>query len=244
MECLDLLKKTFPNNKNLFKEGKILIIILGCFGDFDSIEYAQSIYRYLNVLKDNGINLFILGIGNSKSKTLFSSYTGIPEQNIEYVQDNKLHLRIKLSYRFYKKLTSMINILLMCAGINSNGTLKEVLRGYLGDKTASPIISDLDYIRTESFIIKTTLFRKMSNNRLLPFELATIRLNNMIEIILNWKNYIPNSRFLVQRGGTFLYNSKDELIYSFYAKALLLYSETMNKPLSYIEANTEINLGN
>tara|TARA_Y100001968_G_scaffold160001_1_gene146242 strand:+ start:254 stop:949 length:696 start_codon:yes stop_codon:yes gene_type:complete len=227
----------------LFNRGQVLIIILGCFGDFDSIEYAQSLYRYLGECKRNRISLFILGIGNSKSKEIFSNYTGIPNEYIEYTEDNNIHIELKLINPQHYKLSPEINMLLMCCGLNSKGTLKEVIRGYTGSKYSSNIVSiNNNYINNKYFKVNTSLFNFMiENNKLRPFELATIRLNNMIEIVLNWKLYIPDSKFLTQRGATFLYGNDQELKYKFFPKSLLIYSETMDLPLSYLDFNKEIN---
>ena len=246
MDYLKYFKEKFPTNENLFNPGKLLIIILGCFGDFDSIEYAQAVFKDLDNLKKNKVNIFIVGIGKSISKDFFSEYTGIPLSHIENVEDNTIHRELNLQNKNNKNLSPMINMLLMCSGINSPGTLKEVIRGYKGDNRSSPLIfTERKSIKTDGFRIKSSLFKKISNkDNLSPFELATIRLNNMIEIISNWKLYITNSEYLVQRGATFLYSSKKELCYTFFPKSLLIYSETMNKPLNFIETNTEIVLEN
>ena len=47
-------------------------------------------------------------------------------------------------------------------------------------------------------------FKKVfGDGYLRPFELATFRLNNMIEIIQNWSDYILNEEYLPQRGASF-----------------------------------------
>ena len=49
---------------------------------------------------------------------------------------------------------------MMCAGINSPGTLREVLRGYCGDKNAKPIFAYYDppwipvFLRRNEVLIK------------------------------------------------------------------------------------------
>ena len=47
-----------------------------------------------------------------------------------------------------------------------------------------------------------------------PFEMATLRLINMIEIISHWKIYMSKHELLTQRGGTFLIGENNELLYS------------------------------
>ena len=68
-----------------------------------------------------------------------------------------------------------------------------------------------------------------------PFELATLRLRNMIEVLNNWDIYVPRVEFLTQRGGTFLLGNDNELLYSYKAQGILCYSETMSAPLSFLE---------
>ena len=77
------------------------------------------------------------------------------------------------------------------------------------------------------------VFSKKQNLR--PFELATRRLINMIEILSNWNIYVPDPTFLTQRGATILLNEKDEVIYEFISESLLGYAKKMNEPLSFLD---------
>jgi len=77
------------------------------------------------------------------------------------------------------------------------------------------------------------VFSKKQNLR--PFELATRRLINMIEIISNWNIYVPDSSFLTQRGATILFSEKDEVLYQFISESLLGYSSNMSSPLSFLD---------
>ena len=49
-----------------------------------------------------------------------------------------------------------------------------------------------------------------------PFELATSRLINMIEVLKNWDTYFPYPSHITQRGGTFLFDSELNLLRLFY----------------------------
>ena len=71
--------------------------------------------------------------------------------------------------------------------------------------------------------------------KLRPFELATRRLMNMIEILSNWNTYVPDTTFLTQRGATILLNEKDDVLYEFVSESLLGYSSKMSSPLSFID---------
>lgn len=63
-----------------------------------------------------------------------------------------------------------------------------------------------------------------------PFELATVRLRNMVEVLRHWRTYVPRDDFLTQRGGTFLLESDDGLLYSYRDPGLLGFSATMARP--------------
>jgi len=67
-----------------------------------------------------------------------------------------------------------------------------------------------------------------------PFELATFRLNNMMEIIKNWSDYILNEKYLPQRGASFLLNNKNQVIYKFFSSDVLGYSSNMRNPTGFL----------
>jgi len=114
-------------------------------------------------------------------------------------------------------------LLLMCAGIGSPGTLAEVLRGYSGDRSAPE--------RLDSPLFALAGGRGFQR----PFELATVRLRNMVEVLGNWRTYVPSDAHITQRGGTFLLEADDTLLYSHRDRGILGFSETMNRPLAFLE---------
>jgi hypothetical protein len=68
-----------------------------------------------------------------------------------------------------------------------------------------------------------------------PFELATLRLRNMTEVLSNWKTYVPNGAYLTQRGGTFLFDKNGKLLYKHQDKGILGFADQMNRPLSFLD---------
>ena len=112
-----------------------------------------------------------------------------------------------------------------------------MLRGYLGDKNAKCVFRSDDDLKIGNIcLFKGKIFDAFSKQKTLrPFELATRRLMNMIEILSNWKIYVPDSSFLTQRGATILINENDEVLYKFISKSLLGYSSKMSAPLSFID---------
>ena len=127
-------------------------------------------------------------------------------------------------------------MLLMLSGINSFKTIKEVIRGYTGDRKAKPIYSEFDKIDVLKFLkfSGNSLKNFFGEGYLRPFELATFRLNNMNEIIQNWSDYILNEEYLPQRGASFLLNNKNQIIYKFFSKDVLGYSSNMRDPLWFL----------
>ena len=131
---------------------------------------------------------------------------------------------------------SNINMLIMLSGINSFKTIKEVFRGYTGDRNSNQIFYDEDHISLFNLIKFSGVFFKYTfgDGYLRPFELATYRLNNMIEILQNWRDYILDNKYLPQRGASFLLNDKDQIIYKYFSNDVLGYSSKMEDPLAFL----------
>ncbi len=220
-----------------FNGKRNLYIVLGLLGDFDSIEYTQCLVPYLDKLSKSNIQLSVVGIGNNDSKEYFCNYTKLPESYLKLTEDLDIHNQLKLSKGLCLPINPVLNLMLMCMGINSPGTLKEVLRGYVGDNTASNIFDKEEKIYfTNNIAFKASMFNTFGHeNALRPFELASLRLKNMIEVLANWNIYMPNHNYLTQRGGTFFIDENNHLLFSYYNKALLGFSKTMSKPLDYLD---------
>ena len=218
-----------------------LIIFMGLLGDFDSVEYAINLSKFLKGTEfKKKLDVFIIAIGNDKGKDKFCKYTGFPEKNIKTVKDNEIHKLVGASEGLNIGFGGWINMFLMLSGIGSSNTLKEVLRGYTGDKRSYQIYESQDEINLFNiFKFSGKLFEKtFGKDYLRPFELATFRLQNMIEIIQNWNDYILNPEFLPQRTSTFLIdNDKNEIIYQHISKDVLNYSEKMNRPMDFLNQN-------
>ena len=171
------------NGKKKFK----LIVLFGWLGDFDSFEYAINLKNFIDNHQDKNLDIFAIAIGNQNGKEKFCDFTGFREENLKVVTDNQIHNNLKISRGLDIGLGGWINMLLMLSGINSLNTIKEVIRGYTGDRNAKHIYSDndkIDILRLINF--SGDSFKKIfGDGYLRPFELATFRLNNMSEIIQN-----------------------------------------------------------
>lgn len=232
---INLIEYYGLNNKDKYK----LIVITGLLGDFDSLEYAQKLSKFIELQQEEKIEMLFLGIGSKIGKEKFSNFTGIPTDNLKITQNNDLHNKLGIHKGLDVGLGTWINMLLMLSGIYSSKTIKEVIRGYTGDKDAKEIFEEsnqvniLNIFKFSGNLFKTTF----GEGYLRPFELATYRLINMIEILGNWNDYILDANLLPQRGATFLLNPNGELIYDYFAKDILSYSEDMREPLKFLSKN-------
>ena len=127
-------------------------------------------------------------------------------------------------------------MLIMLSGINSLKTIKEVIRGYTGDRNSKQIFNDEDHINLLNLIKFSGVFFKYTfgDGYLRPFELATYRLNNMLEILQNWNDYILDNKYLPQRGASFILDDKDQIIYKYFSNDVLGYSSEMRDPLAFL----------
>ena len=216
-----------------------LITLLGLLGDFDSFEYAINLKNFIKNNQNKDIDIFAIAIGNAIGKEKFCKFTGFPNKNLEIVSDNKIHSDLMISKGIDLGFGGWFNMLTMLSGVNSLKTIKEVIRGYTGDRNAKQIFSDFDDINLFKIIKIPGSFFKYTcgEGYLRPFELATFRLKNMIEIISNWDDYILNSDYLPQRGATFILNGKNQIIYKYFSNDVLGYSPRMEDPLGFLSEN-------
>ena len=219
-----------------------LLIFMGLLGDFDSIEYAINLAKFIkNKQFSKELDVFIVAIGKEGGKDKFCKFTGFSKKNLRTVENNDVHKLVGASEGLNIGLGGWINMFLMLSGIGSPNTLKEVLRGYTGDINSNQIYNSHDQINIFNlFKFSGKAFDKtFGGNYLRPFELATFRLKNMIEIIQNWNDYILDTEFLTQRVSTFLINDQNEIIYKYISTDILNYSEKMNKPIDFLSQNLD-----
>ncbi|MGK7897969.1 MAG: peroxiredoxin-like family protein [Xenococcus sp. (in: cyanobacteria)] len=222
---------------------RLLVLIWSQLGDFDSLEYALVLQRESAKLQAQGITIRAIGIGDRESGQKFCEYTGFPPQCLFVDSKAQIHQQLELYPGLSLKVPGLstgqnawLNLMLMCAGIGSPGTLAEVFRGYKGDRQAPQLFADEEVIRgTPLPSMKGSFFRFAGGNGFQrPFELATLRLQNMTEVLSNWKSYVPNSAYLTQRGATFLFDSEGKLLYEHRDRAILGFAENMSLPLSFL----------
>lgn len=125
-----------------------LVLILPQLGDFDSLEYAWWLQREAQQLQAQGIAIRAVGIGNRTSGQKFCNYTGFPADCLFVDPTAQLHQTLNLYSGLSLKLPGLspsanawLNLILMCAGIGSPGTLAEVFRGSGGDNEAESLLN-------------------------------------------------------------------------------------------------------
>ena len=240
LECVgDGKLETILNNENK----PALVLLWSQLGDFDNLEYAWWLKKESEKLQAKEIIVKAVGIGDRDSGIKFCQYTGFEPECLYVDPTAELHRQLDL-YRGLKlkfpglstKTSAFINLMLMCAGIASPGTLSEVFRGYKGDRHAPQLISNDEVIKdTPLPAIKGSLFKLAGGEGFQrPFELATLRLRNMTEVLSNWNTYVPDASYLTQRGGTFLFDADGKLLYEHRDRNILGFAANMSDPLKFI----------
>ena len=226
------------------KASNTLVLLWSQLGDFDNLEYAWWLKRESAKLQAKQIIVKAIGIGDRQSGIKFCQYTGFPQKNLYVDPTAELHRQLDL-YRglnlklpgLSAKTSAFVNLMLMCAGIASPGTLSEVLRGYKGDRSAPQLIDNDEVVKdTPLPNIKGSVFKLVGGeNFQRPFELATLRLRNMTEVLSNWNTYVPDPTYLTQRGGTFWFDPAGKLLYEHRDRHILGFAANLSKPLSFLD---------
>ena len=100
-----------------------LVLLFSQLGDFDSLEYAQALVPALPSLDRAGIRLLAIGIGDSAGAERFATFTGFPHDRLQVESDAQLHRACGLYEGLATGAGAWPDLLLMCAGFGSPGTL-------------------------------------------------------------------------------------------------------------------------
>lgn len=222
---------------------RVLVLVWSQLGDFDTVEYAAWLKREEEWVSQQNLDIRAIAIGNVESGKLFCEYTGFPEAHLFLDPTAQIHRELGLYPGLTVKVPGVsetgnawVNLFLMCAGIGSPGTLKEVFRGYLGDRNAPQLIAPDEVVQARPLpAIKGSFFDRAGGSGFQrPFELATVRLKNMAEVLGKWNTYVPDARYMTQRGGSFLFDADRTLKYEHRDRGILGYAENMSRPLSFL----------
>ncbi|HIK17733.1 MAG TPA: AhpC/TSA family protein [Leptolyngbyaceae cyanobacterium M33_DOE_097] len=222
---------------------RFLVLVLPQLGDFDSLEYAWWLQRYAKQLQAAKLTIRAIGIGDRSSGEKFCTFTGFSPDALFVDPTAELHQKLGLYSGLSLKLpvlspgqNAWLNLMLMCAGIGSPGTLREVFRGYRGDRQAPQLIADDEVVKAAPLPpLKGSFFKLAGGSGFQrPFELATLRLRNMAEVLGNWKTYVPDATHMTQRGGTFLFDRNGDLLYEHRDRGILGFAANMSHPLAFL----------
>lgn len=223
-----------------------LVLIWSQLGDFDTLEYAWWLQREKARWQERGICVSAIGIGDRSAGERFCQYTGFAPEMLSVDPTAEIHRQLGLYAGTTFKLPGLspqsnafVNLMLMCGGIGSKGTLAEVLRGYTGDRKAPQLIEAAEVIHAKPLPpLKGSFFNVAGGEGFQrPFELATIRLRNMVEVLSNWNSYVPDGTYLTQRGGTFLFDNSGKSIYEHRDRGILGFADDRSNPLSFLFAD-------
>lgn len=223
-------------SKPVVGSGRRLIAFLTHFGDLSSWEYAQQLRLQIDDLKAQGVEVIAIGIGGEVAAKEFAKNTMFPTDCLYFDASAQCCAALGFEPGFGRSsvtdaqsngLSPYLRLLPMLLGIGSPGTLGKVIYGYFGDRSYDPkwTVETLKSTATGSFpYVDPATFDALGDGYLRPFELATVRLQNMIGILGQWGTLIPdNQDLVVQQGGTLVMDG-EETVYRFDDKGILVYT--------------------
>lgn len=126
-----------------------LLVFLTHLGDLASFELAQQIKHYLpqlisfprtSEMNSSGLQLCVVAPGSIDNAQKFCDLTGFPMKYLHLDPSGDLYKMLGFYSGFLGDvgfINPYLKFLPMLAGIGSPGTIPEVLRGYVGDSSAS-----------------------------------------------------------------------------------------------------------
>jgi len=251
---------------------RALVVVMPQLGDFDSAEYAEFLSAVTADLDEASVDLRVIGIGGVGSALQFSNFTGLPIRFLRVDPTAEVHGKLGLHRgpgwdvpdwfptSVLEAFANMVgadvtaanavarawlNYMAMCAGIAAPGTLAEILRGYVGDRSAPERLAQDEIVRAGPIAIRGARdvkigpieyqnFWKDEEGYQRPIELATVRLRAMVEVLSNFGEYVPDQQHLDFRGATYIFED-GQAVYEYRDRGVLTYSETMPRPLLFLE---------
>ncbi|CAL6293003.1 unnamed protein product [Bathycoccus prasinos] len=207
---------------------RTIVLFLTQLADFDSWEQAKFIVNDLPRLEAANVNVIAFGLGSVQAGEQFCERTKFPKEKLIVTSTSRLYRKMEYSPGFGDalpvKLPGMVKLLVMCAGIGSPGTLKTVISGYFGSKNKPPVLvegSNADVPEVRKLMDAT-----LGAEYLRPFEMATLRLANMTEILNNWDDLVcEDDQLLVQRGGSMVLDEEGEIVFDHVDPGILGYCD-------------------
>lgn len=207
---------------------KTIVAFFTHTADFNSWEYAQKLRHYLPQIDDAGVEVVGVSLGTVEAARDFCGETGFPLDNMFMDATGEAYSALGYSNGFEpklprgKKVNPYLRLLPMLAGIGSPGTIQAVLKGYVGDPDANA-----DWISSALSMVDNKEFDFLGTRGSRPLEVATLRLQNMRQIVTKWNKLAPPDKELItQQGGTLVFDGTDK-IYSYKDKGILVYTDVL-----------------
>jgi hypothetical protein len=236
----DVDLSNFLETTNGKDAGKTMLVMGTYAADFNAIEYAQRLRYYLPELKKRGVDKIglILNCEDESAKAL-ADLVDLPS---DISSDDTVTLMVdplgKAGLAFGvgrgwmpddSEMSPYVKLFGMLWGLGAWATLPAVIGGYIGNPfTEQPWIEDamavgqrkgrwpdMALVLDDNGIVTTNKFTELpvvGSWPRRPLELATLRLQNMLDIsIKNWKELAPNDKaleagVLTQLGGCIVYD--------------------------------------
>ena len=180
-----------------------VLVFLSHFGDLTSWEYAQKLRDNMNALEARG-GVSVVGLGTPANGRKFAELLDFPLMHLYACSDLAVYKALGFAQGFLPDaaVSPYLKLLGMLAGAGSPGTIQEGVRGYVGDRDARQIFE------SSPFDVLGTGYQR-------PFELATLRLSNMVGLgalapegaaasgcLPNWAELVSDEALICQQGGT------------------------------------------
>eukprot|EP01025_Chloroclados_australasicus_P033082 TRINITY_DN3360_c1_g1_i1.p2 TRINITY_DN3360_c1_g1~~TRINITY_DN3360_c1_g1_i1.p2 ORF type:complete len:286 (-),score=30.02 TRINITY_DN3360_c1_g1_i1:330-1187(-) len=178
---------------------RCIVSFLTHFGDLTTWEYGQKLAQEYPLFEQAGIDLVMVGLGDASNARAFQKYVGLPVEFIHADETGQAYEKMGFSKGFAPDadVNPYLKLLPMLMGIGSPGTIGEVLRGYFGDRNAPQVFK------------QDTPFDVLGKEYQRPFELATLRLQNMIGVLSHWDELAPKKTdLLTYQGGTLIFEGE------------------------------------
>ena len=227
-------------------------VILSClshFGDFNAWELTQQYQAAVTTSTLEEAKVVLVGIGGLEAAQKFADDLGlsVSSPQITLLADETGAVTDALGcYKGWLAIDKAhaekwpaadvnpyIKLFGMIFGFGSPGTIPKVLYGYTGDQdngaesrkwVVDSLLQGSQKGRWPQLTDKA--FEGIpSGSGLRPFELATLRAQTGIHIVLNWGKLGPKDGDLFTRmGGTFIFDSEGICKYEYYDQGILTYA--------------------
>ncbi|KAJ1617049.1 hypothetical protein T492DRAFT_917972 [Pavlovales sp. CCMP2436] len=240
--------------------GQRVVCVFGTYpADFNAIEYAQRVKHYLPKLRERGVGkVFFVVNGQAEAATKLAELVDLDQSDVELLADpDGVAGRAFGVSRGWRpddgELSPYIKLFGMLFGLGAWATLPAVLGGYIGNPfVAQPWIVDalsqgqragrwpnnaLELDTSGAVVVnKFAELPLVGGWPRRPLELATLRLQNMMDIsIKNWDALRPEDqhlKVLTQLGGCLILGAGGETILDYKDPgicAVLNFENALNK---------------